>query len=117
MTDIRRLHPNARMSQAVIHGDTVYTAGQVAQDNAGKSVAEQTREVLGRIDALLAEAGTDKSRILTANIYLSDIATFGEMNGVWDAWVAPDAKPARTTVCFALGTRQARARRGAKALW
>jgi enamine deaminase RidA (YjgF/YER057c/UK114 family) len=98
MTDIRRLHPGTRMSQAVIHGNTVYTAGQVAQDNPGASIAVQTAEVLARIDALLAEAGTDKSRILSANLYLADIANFDEMNRVWDGWVAQDGKPARTTV-------------------
>jgi len=98
MTDIRRLHAGARMSQAVIHGDLVYTAGQVAQDNAGASVAVQTTEVLARIDALLAEAGTDKSRILSANLYLADITNFDEMNSVWDNWVVRGATPARTTV-------------------
>jgi enamine deaminase RidA (YjgF/YER057c/UK114 family) len=98
MTDIRRFEANDRMSQAVVHGDTVYLAGQIARDNAGKSVTEQTQEVLRRVDALLEQAGTDKSRILSATIYLADIATFGEMNAAWDAWVAPGKPPARSTL-------------------
>jgi enamine deaminase RidA (YjgF/YER057c/UK114 family) len=94
---IERLHPGPRMSQAVVHGDTVYLAGQVASDPA-TDVAGQTRQVLAAIDALLAEAGTDKTRILSANIYLADIGTFGQMNAVWDGWVAPGHAPARATV-------------------
>jgi enamine deaminase RidA (YjgF/YER057c/UK114 family) len=102
MTDIRRFHPTVRMHQAVVHGGLVYTAGQVAQDNPGASVTVQTAEVLRRIDDLLREAGTDKSRVLSANLYLPDMADFAEMNRVWDAWIAPDAKPARTTVAAGL---------------
>lgn len=94
---IRRLHSGPRMSQAVIHGDTVYLAGQVADDPV-PSVAEQTRQVLARIDRLLAEAGTDKSKLLSANIWLADISRFEEMNAVWDAWVSPGNAPARATV-------------------
>ncbi len=89
------------MSQAVIHGNTVYLAGQVADDPV-PSVAEQTRQVLARIDRLLAEAGTDKSRLLSANVWLADISRFDEMNAVWDAWVAPGDTPARATVQSAL---------------
>jgi enamine deaminase RidA (YjgF/YER057c/UK114 family) len=85
------------MSQAVVHGGTVYVAGQVA-DDPGPSVSEQTRQVLTKIDALLAEAGTDKSRILFANVWLADIARFNDMNSVWDAWVVPGHTPARATV-------------------
>jgi enamine deaminase RidA (YjgF/YER057c/UK114 family) len=95
---IQRIKPGPRMSAAVVHGNTVYLAGQVAQSTAGQSVAEQTREILSIIDSLLAEAGTDKSKLLMANIWLTDIATFQEMNGVWDAWVAPGNPPARATV-------------------
>lgn len=83
------------MSQAVIHAKTIYLAGQVA---AGDSVAAQTRGILGAIDALLAEAHSDKSRILSATIWLADMATFAEMNGVWDGWVSAGATPARATV-------------------
>jgi enamine deaminase RidA (YjgF/YER057c/UK114 family) len=97
--DITRLHPGARMSQAVVHGDTVYLAGQVATDLAtAPDVAGQTRQILDRIDELLAEAGSDKSKALMATIWLSDIGTFDEMNGVWDAWVADGATPARACV-------------------
>jgi enamine deaminase RidA (YjgF/YER057c/UK114 family) len=94
---IRRLHTGPRMSQAVINGNVVYLAGQVASD-AKPSVAEQTRQVLASIDGLLKEAGTDKSKLLTATIWLTDMATFGEMNAVWDAWVVPGHTPARATV-------------------
>jgi len=81
MSKIKRIGAGARMSKAVVHGDTVYTAGQVADRTKGGSVKEQTREILGLIDAILAETGGDKSKILSATIYLSDIATFAEMNG------------------------------------
>lgn len=92
-----RLETGPRMSQAVIHGETVYLAGQVAQKAAGKSVAEQTRDVLETIDRLLAAAGSDKSKLLSAQIFLADIATFSEMNKVWDGWVSPGNTPARAT--------------------
>jgi enamine deaminase RidA (YjgF/YER057c/UK114 family) len=86
------------MSQAVIHGGTIYLAGQVADQAKGGSVADQTKEILSRIDALLTEAGSDKTRIVSATIYLADIATFAEMNAVWDAWVSAGHTPARATV-------------------
>ena len=86
------------MSQAVVHNGTVYLAGQVALDNAGKPVGEQTREILGRIDALLATVGSSKSMLLSATIWLADISTFAEMNAAWDAWVDPANTPARATV-------------------
>ncbi len=95
---IVRLHAGPRMSQAVVHGLTIYLAGQVANRTKDKSVGEQTREILDTIDKLLAEAGSDKSRILSATIYLADIETFVEMNAVWDAWVADGHSPARATV-------------------
>ncbi len=98
---IERLGTGARMSQAVIHGDTVYLAGQVADDPT-PSVQEQTRQVLTKIDGLLKSAGSDKSRILSANIWLADIGRFAEMNEVWDKWVAPGHTPARATVEAAL---------------
>lgn len=94
---IRRIEPGKRMSQASVHGNTVYLAGQVADDTK-QDVAGQTRQVLAQIDKLLAEAGTDKSRILFAQIVLADIKTFADMNGVWDAWVAPGNTPARATI-------------------
>lgn len=95
---IQRINPGARMSAAVVHGNTVYLAGQVADKSAGQGVVEQTREILGLIDGLLAEAGTDKSKLLMVNIWLTDIATFQQMNSVWDAWVSPGNPPARATV-------------------
>lgn len=99
---IERHRSNQRMSQIVVHGGVVYLAGQVALDKPGASVREQTSDTLARIDTLLKEAGTDKSRLLTANIWLTDISTFDEMNSVWDAWVSPGNPPARATVEAAL---------------
>ena len=98
MADITRIDPGPRMSMAVVHGDTVYTAGQVARQASEGSVGEQTREILGMIDDLLAKAGTDKTKLLSASIWLSDVSTFAEMNAVWDAWIAPGCAPARATV-------------------
>ena len=94
---IQRLHPGPRMSQAVIHGNTVYLAGQVAADPT-QDVAGQTRQILAAIDQLLAEAGTDKTRTLSATIYLADIGTFAQMNSVWDTWAPQGHTPARATV-------------------
>ena len=101
---IQRIKPGPRMSGAVVHGNTVYLAGQVAQESAGKSVTEQTKEILSIIDSLLAEAGTDKSKILMANIWITDMGTFQEMNAVWDAWVSQGYTPARATVEAKLAT-------------
>jgi enamine deaminase RidA (YjgF/YER057c/UK114 family) len=95
---IARIGVGPRMSQAVVHGDTVYVSGTVADKMAGKSVAEQTAEILGLIDGVLAKAGSDKTKILSATIWLTDIKTFAQMNSVWDAWVASGHAPARATV-------------------
>lgn len=95
---IQRIAPGPRMSKAVVHGDTVYLAGQVADKAKGASVGEQTGEILAIIDDLLKQAGTDKTKILSVNIWLSDIATFPEMNALWDAWVPAGHTPARATV-------------------
>ncbi|GGD27165.1 RidA family protein [Aureimonas glaciei] len=92
---IRRIEPGTRMSAAVVHGDTVYLAGQVG--TAGDDVTAQTMTALAEVDRLLALAGTDKSKILNATIWLADIADFGKMNAVWDAWVDPANPPARAT--------------------
>lgn len=94
---ITRIKAGPRMSQAVVHGNTVYLAGQVAS-NRSADTAGQTREVLSAIDGLLAEAGTDKSHVLAATIYLTDMSTFNEMNAVWEAWVPAGCAPARATV-------------------
>ena len=104
MTGIQRIEPGPRMSEAVIHGDKIYTAGIVADSTVGKSVFEQTKDVLGQIDAILAKVGSDKTRILKANIWLTDIATFAEMNKAWDAWVVAGQAPARATVESKLAT-------------
>ena len=95
---INRIGVGPRMSKAVVHGNIVYLAGQVADKTVGKSVAEQTQEIVGIIDSLLAEVGSDKTKILSATIYLSEIATFPEMNSVWDKWVVQGHTPARATV-------------------
>lgn len=95
MTDITRLETGPRMSQAVIHGSTVYLAGQVGAP--GESVTAQTRAVLAEVDRLLAAAGTDRTRMLHVQIWLADMADFAEMNAVWDAWVPQGHTPARAT--------------------
>ncbi len=92
---IRRIEAGPRMSQAVIHGNTVYLAGQVG--TAGQSVADQTKEVLSKIDALLAQSGSSKSKLLQAIIWLADMKDFAEMNSVWDKWVDSPNAPARAT--------------------
>jgi enamine deaminase RidA (YjgF/YER057c/UK114 family) len=92
---ITRLESGPRMSQAVVHGDTIYLAGQVGTPDA--PVADQTRQVLAAIDRLLGEAGSDKTRILSATVWLADMADYAAMNAVWDAWVAPGHAPARAT--------------------
>ena len=95
---IRRIGAGPRMSKAVVHGNTVYLAGQVADKAKGASVVDQTKEIVAIIDDILKEAGTDKTKIVSATIYLSDISTFPEMNFVWDTWVVPGQTPARATV-------------------
>lgn len=95
---ITRLHTNDRMSQAVIHNDTVYLAGQVAQKAPAASVTEQTKAILKQIDGLLAEAGTDKSKILSATIWLCSMDDFAEMNSVWDDWSRGGNAPCRAAV-------------------
>ena len=95
---ISRFSTNERMSQCVVHGDTVYLAGQVAQSAPGGTVTEQTKAILGQIDALLAAAGTDKSKALSATIWLCSMDDFAEMNAVWDAWVSKGNAPCRACV-------------------
>lgn len=98
MSDIQRIEPGKRMSEVVIHGNIAYLCGVVAGDAVGKSVFEQTKDILQQIDAMLAQAGTDKTRMLKVNIWLTNIATFDDMNRAWDAWVVPGKTPARATV-------------------
>ena len=95
---IKRFGVGPRMSAATVYGGVARLAGFVAEKAAGKSVKEQTAEILAMIDATLNECGTDKSRILKANIWLTDIKTFSQMNEAWDAWVSKGNTPARATV-------------------
>jgi enamine deaminase RidA (YjgF/YER057c/UK114 family) len=103
---IQRFETGPRMSQVVLHGDTIYLAGVVAKAAAGESVTKQTQEILSIIDGHLTKAGSDKSKLLTATIYLTDMKTFAEMNAVWDGWVSPGNTPARATVEAGLAAPQ-----------
>ncbi|HET6396580.1 MAG TPA: RidA family protein [Pseudoxanthomonas sp.] len=94
---IQRYEVGPRMSELAVHNGVAYLAGQVPED-ASQDIVGQTRQVLQAIDALLAQAGTDKTRILRAQIFLADIADFPGMNQAWDAWVAPGHTPPRATV-------------------
>jgi len=95
---IQRHDIGPRMSKVVVHGNTVYLAGIVADNPKVKTVTEQTKDILKQIDNFLAKAGTDKTKLLSANIWIADMANFAEMNAVWDAWVSPGNTPARATV-------------------
>lgn len=97
MMDIKRLHGGKTLSEAAIHNGTVYLAGQIAED-ATQNIEGQTREILGHIDRLLAEAGSDKTRILMCQIFIADVKDFGGMNAVWNEWVAAGNAPPRATV-------------------
>jgi len=94
---IERIEVNKRLSEAVIHGNTVYLCGQVADDLKG-DVKAQTRETLANIDRMLARAGTDKTKLLSATVYLKSIDDYKPMNEIWDNWTAPGASPARTCI-------------------
>lgn len=98
MADLRRIGAGKRLTDVIVHGDIVYFSGYVAESAAGGSVAEQTRDILAQIDESLAEAGTAKDRITEATIWLADIASYDEMNAVWDAWVEPGRAPTRACV-------------------
>lgn len=98
MTAIERKHVGSRMSKIVRHGDVIYLCGQTASGTAIADAAGQTREILARIDALLAEAGTDRSRLLAATVHLADMGDFAAMNAAWEAWLPAGTAPARTTV-------------------
>ena len=95
--EIQRLHVGARLSEIAIHNQTVYLAGQIAEDTEADIVG-QTREVLGHVDRLLNEAGSDKTCILMCQIFITDMALFPGMNQVWDEWVASGHTPPRATV-------------------
>jgi enamine deaminase RidA (YjgF/YER057c/UK114 family) len=98
---IKRLHVGRRLSEAAIYNNTIYLAGQVAED-ASQDITGQTKQVLAAIDKLLAEAGSDKSKLLQVSIYIADMADFPAMNAVWDEWVVQGATPPRATVEAAL---------------
>jgi enamine deaminase RidA (YjgF/YER057c/UK114 family) len=102
MSDIIRIETGPRMSQAVVHGNTIYLAGQVA--NPGASVTEQTQGIVDQIDRLLAECGSDKTRILSAQVWLKSMDDFADMNAVWDAWAPQGHTPARAAGESALAT-------------
>jgi enamine deaminase RidA (YjgF/YER057c/UK114 family) len=122
---IKRISPGPRLSQAVVHGDTVYVAGQVASDTSADA-AGQTRQILNQIEALLAQGGSDKAKILWANVWLADMGDYAAMNGEWEAWIPRGQTPARATVeaklampqfrveiaCVAAGAGTARAAKG-----
>jgi enamine deaminase RidA (YjgF/YER057c/UK114 family) len=97
MTDIRRIDPGARLSEASVYGDRMYLSGMIPEDTS-QDVTGQVKQTLGEIDSLLAKGGSDKSKILSAVIWLADIKDFAAMNAVWDAWVVPGQTPARATV-------------------
>ena len=103
---LKRIDVGPRMSQCVVHGNTVYTAGQVAQGAPGASIADQTKDILASIDRLLAAAGTDKTKLISATIWLTNMADFAEMNGVWDAWVSAGNTPCRACVGAPLAAPQ-----------
>jgi enamine deaminase RidA (YjgF/YER057c/UK114 family) len=96
-SDIRRFHVAARYSDMAVHGGVAYLAGQVPND-ATKDIAAQARQVLEQIDGLLAEAGSDRGRILMATVYLADLSDYDAMNAVWEAWLSGVAAPPRATV-------------------
>jgi len=98
---IRRFHPNARMSQAVVANGFVFISGQVAARDS-EDINGQTRQVLQQIERLLAEAGSDKNRLVSVTIYLADIEDFASMNAIWESWIATDVRPARATVAARL---------------
>jgi enamine deaminase RidA (YjgF/YER057c/UK114 family) len=95
---LKRINPGKRMSAAVIHNGMAYLAGFVSENAKGKSVKEQTLDILADIDAVLKKAGTSKTNIVKANIWLTDISTFSQMNEAWDSWVVEGSTPARATV-------------------
>jgi len=103
MGSIQRIETGPRMSKAVVHGDTVYLAGIVADDPKA-DITTQTKQILAEIDRLLAAAGTDKTKLLRTNIWIASMKDFAAMNAVWDSWVSAGNTPARATVEAALAT-------------
>src|ERR1700739_1632211 len=95
---LKRIGAGNRMSDAVIHGDKIYLSGYIAETTVGRSVKEQTADILAQIDEARKESGSDKTKVIKANIWLTDINTWAQMNEAWDAWVVPGQAPARATV-------------------
>jgi enamine deaminase RidA (YjgF/YER057c/UK114 family) len=95
--EVKRLHVGKRLSEIAIHNGTIYLAGQIAE-NTSLDIGGQTREVLSAVDRLLGEAGSDKTRILSCQLFITDMANFPGMNEVWDAWVVPGHTPPRATI-------------------
>src|SRR5471030_2770521 len=112
---IKRVNAGPRMSSAVVHGDTVYLAGLTADDTKA-DVKGQTKQILDKVDKFLKEAGTDKSKILSANIWLTDITTLGQMNEVGDSWTPPGNAPAALPSRPSSPTRRSRSRSWCSAL-
>lgn len=102
MSDIVRFRTDARMSMASVHGGVAYLSGQIALKSVGADVTVQTREVLGQIDAILAEVDSGRDRILSASVWLTDLAHFAAMNAEWEAWLPAGCAPARATVISGL---------------
>ncbi|KLD75915.1 RidA family protein [Xanthomonas hyacinthi] len=102
---IQRFDTGPRMSEMTVHNGVAYLAGQIA-DDASADIAGQTHQVLAAIDELLARAASDKSKVLRAEIYMTDLAEFAEMNKVWEEWVCPGSTPARATVQAKLANPQ-----------
>ena len=98
MSEIKRFGVGRRLSDFIVHGDYIHFSGYVAEAAAGKSVAEQTQDILDQIDASLAEVGSDKSKLIEATVWLADMAGYADMNSVWDKWVAPGQPPTRACV-------------------
>lgn len=99
---IKRLHTNSKMSLAVVHGGVAYLSGQVALDSRDRDATIQTREVLKRIDALLAEAGSSRGRLISATLWLADLVDYDAVNAEWEAWLPAECAPTRATVGAAL---------------
>ena len=97
MTDIERIDSGPRMSEASVYGERIYCSGMIPEDTS-QDITGQVTQALAEIDSLLAKGGSDKTKILTATIWLADISDFAAMNAVWDAWVVPGQTPARATV-------------------
>ncbi|SCY63218.1 RidA family protein [Desulfoluna spongiiphila] len=103
--EIKRFETKARMSRAVVYNNTVYLCGQVGKD-ASKGITEQTATTLEKIEELLESVGSNKDKILSATIYIKDMAYFADMNAVWDAWVTPGMAPARACVQAAMAREE-----------